>query len=102
MAVCDITGPLPEEPGEYDRIISTVSVRPIPASWLAALRPGGRLVTTTAGTGLIVTADKQADGGAVGQVQQDRAGFMATRHGDDYAPGLDELPPRRVTRTAMR
>jgi protein-L-isoaspartate O-methyltransferase len=39
MGVCDITGPLP---GSYDRIVSTVSVRPVPASWLAALRPGGR------------------------------------------------------------
>jgi protein-L-isoaspartate O-methyltransferase len=88
MAVCDITGLLP---GEFDRIISTVSVRPIPASWLEALRPGGRLVTTIAGTGLIVTADKLEDGGAVGQVTEDPAGFMATRHGEDYEPGLDEL-----------
>ena len=89
MAVCDITGPLP---GEYDRIVSTVSVRPIPTSWLAALRPGGRLVTTLANTGLIITADKTEDGGAVGRVEWDRAGFMATRHGEDYPDsGLDEL-----------
>ncbi|MFD5733866.1 protein-L-isoaspartate(D-aspartate) O-methyltransferase [Streptomyces sioyaensis] len=87
-AVCDITGPLP---GEYDRIVSTVSVRCVPASWLAALRPGGRLVTTIARTGLIVTADKSEDGGAVGRVALDAAGFMATRHGDDYPPGLDDL-----------
>ncbi|KNE80145.1 hypothetical protein AB0B04_32240 [Streptomyces xinghaiensis] len=26
-------------PGSYDRIVSMVAVRPIPASWLAALRP---------------------------------------------------------------
>ncbi|MEU1302773.1 protein-L-isoaspartate(D-aspartate) O-methyltransferase [Streptomyces shenzhenensis] len=81
MEVCDITGPLP---GEYDRIVSTVSVRPVPASWLRALRPGGRFVTTIAGTGLILTADKTADGGAVGRIEWDRAGFMRTRHGDDY------------------
>ncbi|MFJ8794088.1 protein-L-isoaspartate(D-aspartate) O-methyltransferase [Streptomyces sp. NPDC102462] len=81
MEVCDITGPLP---GEYDRIISTVSVRPVPVSWLRALRPGGRLVTTIAGTGLILTADKNADGGATGRIEWDRAGFMRTRHGDDY------------------
>ncbi|MER6571066.1 hypothetical protein ABT288_34035 [Streptomyces sp. NPDC001093] len=60
-----------------------MSVRPIPVSWLQALRPGGRLVTTIAGTGLTLTADKQADG-AVGQIECDRAGFMRTRHGDDY------------------
>ena len=59
----DATGTLP---GTYDRIIATVAVRPVPASWLAALRPGGRLVTTIAGTGLILTADKTDDGGAHG------------------------------------
>ncbi|GCB49245.1 protein-L-isoaspartate(D-aspartate) O-methyltransferase [Streptomyces sp. NL15-2K] len=87
-AVVDITGDLP---GAYDRIVSTVSVRPVPASWLAALRPGGRLVTTLAGTGLIVTADKTEDGGAVGRVEPDAAGFMRTRHGDDYERPTDEL-----------
>ncbi|MFJ8870556.1 protein-L-isoaspartate O-methyltransferase [Streptomyces sp. NPDC102473] len=81
MDVVDITGPLP---GTVDRIISTVSVRPIPTSWLDALKPGGRLVTVIAGTGLIVTADKTADGGAVGRIAPDPAGFMRTRHGDDY------------------
>ncbi|MFK0154628.1 protein-L-isoaspartate(D-aspartate) O-methyltransferase [Streptomyces sp. NPDC090493] len=87
-AVCDITGPLS---GEHDRIVSTVSVRTVPASWLAALRPGGRLVTTLAGTGLVVTADKTDDGGAVGRVEPDPAGFMRTRHGDDYERPTDEL-----------
>ncbi|MQT05147.1 protein-L-isoaspartate(D-aspartate) O-methyltransferase, partial [Streptomyces jumonjinensis] len=48
-AVCDITGELP---GRFDRIVSTVSVRPVPVSWLTALRPGGRLVTTITDTGL--------------------------------------------------
>jgi protein-L-isoaspartate O-methyltransferase len=86
MEACDITGPLP---GEYDRIVSTVSVRPVPVSWLQALRTGGRFVTTIAGTGLILTADKTADGGAVGQIEWDRAGFMRTRHGDDYAHPAD-------------
>jgi protein-L-isoaspartate O-methyltransferase len=86
VEVCDITGPLP---GEYDRIVSTVSVRTVPVSWLKALAPGGRLVTTLAGTGLIVVADKSEDGGAVGQVAPEPAGFMETRHGDDY----DDPPP---------
>ncbi|MFJ8142732.1 protein-L-isoaspartate(D-aspartate) O-methyltransferase [Streptomyces sp. NPDC096013] len=87
-AVADLTAHLP---GEYDRIVSTVSVRPVPASWLTALRPGGRLVTTLAGTGLIVTADKSEDGGATGRVTPDPAGFMRTRHGDDYDQDTDEL-----------
>lgn len=88
MRVCDITGPLP---GQYDRIVSTVSVRPVPATWLTALRPGGRLVTTIAGTGLILTADKTADGGAVGRIEWDRAGFMRTRHGSTYDQPVEAI-----------
>ncbi|MBQ0983504.1 protein-L-isoaspartate(D-aspartate) O-methyltransferase [Streptomyces sp. F63] len=89
----DATGPLP---GSYDRIVSMVAVRPVPASWLAALRPGGRLVTTLENMPVIVTADKSEDGGADGEVQWDRAGFMRARHGTDYphppglGPGLGE------------
>lgn len=80
-AVCDLTGELP---GRYDRIVSTVSVRPVPATWLRALNPGGRLVTTITGTGLILIADKTAYGGARGHITYDGASFMAPRHGDDY------------------
>jgi protein-L-isoaspartate O-methyltransferase len=65
LVACDATGPLP---GTYDRIVSMMSVAPIPASWLAALRPGGRLVTVLASTGLIVTADK-TPGGAAGRTE---------------------------------
>ncbi|QMU80553.1 protein-L-isoaspartate(D-aspartate) O-methyltransferase [Streptacidiphilus sp. PB12-B1b] len=83
LAVCDLTGPLP---GRYDRIVSTVGLPGVPASWLAALRDGGRLVTNLAGTGLVVTADKAPDGSARGRVTWERAGFMATRSGDDYPP----------------
>ncbi|MEW2634685.1 50S ribosomal protein L11 methyltransferase [Streptomyces sp. NPDC048389] len=86
LEALDATGPLP---GMYDRIVATVGVRPVPAGWLEALVPGGRLVTTLSGTTLIVTAEKQDDGSAVGQVEWDRAGFMQARAGDDYA---DTLP----------
>ena len=75
-----------ELPGAHDRIIATVSVRPVPPGWMTALRPGGRLVTTIAGTGLLVTADKADDGCAYGRVERDRAAFMATRSGPDYPP----------------
>jgi protein-L-isoaspartate O-methyltransferase len=85
VAVADATGPLP---GSYDRIVSMTSVAPIPASWLAALRPGGRLVTTLTGTGLIVTATKTPDGGAAGRTEWERAGFMHARTGPDYTPDL--------------
>ncbi|MFD8565171.1 hypothetical protein ACFV1N_48580 [Streptosporangium canum] len=84
----DATGPVP---GEYDRIVSMVSVRPIPASWLTALRPGGRLVTVIANTSLILTAAKTDDGGAEGQIEWDRAMFMPTRSGGAYPPGAREL-----------
>jgi protein-L-isoaspartate O-methyltransferase len=85
VTVADATGPLP---GIYDRIVSMTSVAPVPASWLAALRPGGRLVTTLAGTGLLVTANRTRDGGAKGQTEFYRAGFMEARTGPDYAPRL--------------
>jgi len=90
VTTADATGPLP---GTYDRIVSLVAVRPVPASWLAALRPGGRLVTTLANMPVIITADKTDDGGAIGQVEWDRAGFMRTRHGHDYPPGLTQRLP---------
>jgi protein-L-isoaspartate O-methyltransferase len=70
---CDPYGPLPES---YDRIASMVAVRPVPASWLTALRPGGRLVTPIAGTTLILTADKTPDGGAVGRTEWDRSDLL--------------------------
>jgi protein-L-isoaspartate O-methyltransferase len=80
IITCDATGPLP---GSYDRIVSMTSVRPVPASWLAALRPGGRLVTVIARTSLIITADKTSDEwAAVGQVEWDRAMFMSARPGN--------------------
>ncbi|MFE9069454.1 methyltransferase domain-containing protein, partial [Streptomyces violaceusniger] len=83
----DATGDLPYEPASFERIVATVSVRTIPESWLRVLCPGGRLVTTIAGTSLLVTAEKDEDGGATGRVEWDRAGFMHARHGDDYPPG---------------
>ncbi|MFF7789674.1 methyltransferase domain-containing protein [Streptomyces sp. NPDC007991] len=84
----DATGPLPARAGRFDRIVATVAVRSVPASWLTALCVGGRLVTTIAGTSLLVTAEKRPDGSAQGRVEWDRAGFMHARHGDDYRPGL--------------
>lgn len=90
LEVCDITGPLP---GRYDRIVSTVGLPGIPPGWLTALRPGGRLVTNLAGTGLVVAADVQPDGSATGRVTYERAGFMATRHGEDYP---QEQPTRHA------
>lgn len=84
----DATGALS---GTYDRIVAMVSMRPVPASWLSALRPGGRLVMVISGTSLILTANKlpEPDGPIVaeGHIEWDRAMFMITRHGEgDYPP----------------
>ncbi|MEU8876519.1 methyltransferase domain-containing protein [Streptomyces javensis] len=87
VVTCDVTGPLP---GDFDRIVSMVAL-PNLASVTAALRPGGRLVTTLARMSVIVTADKDADGCARGVVEWDRAGFMSTRTGADYPPGTEVL-----------
>ncbi|EFC80892.1 methyltransferase domain-containing protein [Parafrankia sp. EUN1f] len=80
VLTADATAPLP---GQYDRIISMMSVPSIPPGWLTALRPGGRLVTTIRGTWMILTATKTADG-VHGQIERDWAGFMSARSGPDY------------------
>ncbi|MEV4115962.1 protein-L-isoaspartate(D-aspartate) O-methyltransferase [Nonomuraea sp. NPDC049695] len=102
----DGTGPLP---GSYDRIVSMAGVRPIPSSWLAALRPGGRLVTTIAATPLILSAAKNAGGGADGHIGWDRGMFtaaevpgdprhelMPTTTGDSGRESLGRYPVARI------
>jgi protein-L-isoaspartate O-methyltransferase len=89
IEVADATGPLPA--ADYDRILATVSVRPVPGSWLDALRPGGRIVTTIAQTSLLLAADMGTDGVARGAVQADPASFMRTRRDTDYPPQLDDV-----------
>jgi hypothetical protein len=88
-AVCDLTQALPRQ---FDRIVSSVAVRPIPVSWLHALRPGRRLVTTIAGTRLVLIADKTADGGASGHIAHNGASFMAARQ----SPTIHQGGPRRL------
>ena len=90
LAACDAAGPLPGAVEGFDRIIATVAVRPIPVSWLTALRPSGRLVTTITGTNLILTADKTPDGGAIGRTEWDRTGFMSARQGPTYPAAMLE------------
>jgi protein-L-isoaspartate O-methyltransferase len=81
VLTADATGDLP---GSYDRIVPMVSMPAIPASWLAALRPGGRFVFSLTGGSVLITADKAPDGSAHGRVEYDRASFMAARHGPGY------------------
>lgn len=68
-------------PGDYDRIVPMASMPAIPASWLTALRPGGRFVFSLTGGSVLITADKTPDGGARGRVEYDCAAFMPARHG---------------------
>jgi protein-L-isoaspartate O-methyltransferase len=89
LEVADATGSLPDT--DYDRIIATVSVRPIPPAWLEALRTGGRIVTTIIGTSLLISAEKHADGIVRGRVQSDPATFMRTRRETDYPARLDHV-----------
>ncbi|TKK76058.1 methyltransferase domain-containing protein [Kribbella jiaozuonensis] len=89
LEVADATGSLPDT--DYDRIIATVSVRPIPPTWLEALRPGGKIVTTITGTSLLIDAEKHTDGITRGHVQPDPATFMRTRHETDYPARLDHV-----------
>lgn len=75
----DVTGDLP---AEFDRIVGTFSVPHVPASWVTALRPGGRVVVTLSDTGLILVLDKRDDGTLRGVTSWERAGFMPARHDD--------------------
>lgn len=79
----DATGPLD---WEGERIVAMVAVPAIPASWLTALKPGGRLAVNIAGTMITVTARKMPDGTGWGRVEFDRGGFMRTRGPDDFPP----------------
>ena len=73
-------------PGTYDRVVSTVALPPGPGlrPTLAALREGGRLVTTLARTSALFTGWKDETGEVVGRIERDWAGFMLARSGDDY------------------
>lgn len=89
IAAVDASRAVPE--GTYDRILATVSVRPLPKSWVEALAPGGRVVTTIAATSLLIVADKDPDGVVHGRVQDHAATFMRTRGGEDYPPRLHDV-----------
>jgi protein-L-isoaspartate O-methyltransferase len=80
----------------YDRVISTVSVREIPAPWLKQTRPGGLIVTPVSplfGGGAIARLTVGDDGTASGHFTRSSA-FMLLRQQryraapvDDYLPG---------------
>lgn len=83
IITADATGPLD---WEGDRIAAMVAVPGIPASWLASLKPDGRLAVSIAGTSVTIAARKLEDGGAWGRVELEPGGFMRTRGPGDYPP----------------
>ncbi|MER7780026.1 hypothetical protein ABTZ21_34375 [Streptomyces sp. NPDC096191] len=93
----DGTGPRPGKFGQFDRIVATVAVRTVPVGWLAGLRTGGRLVTSIAGTSLIITAEKRADGVAVGRVAWDLTAAAPPPARAGVLPGGPLLGCRSVT-----
>jgi protein-L-isoaspartate O-methyltransferase len=82
---------LPLPGGDYDRIVATVAPRPLPAGWLRALRPGGRLVARLAGTSMLLVVDLGRDGVARGAVHHDPACLTRVRHGADRPPRLHHV-----------
>jgi hypothetical protein len=82
ILACDATSDLP---GTFDRLVPMVSLPGIPASWLTALNPDGRLVFSLTGGSVLITARKTPDGGAAGRVEYERASFTAARHGPDLS-----------------
>lgn len=83
IITADATGPLD---WEGDRIAAMVAVPGIPASWLASLKPDGRLAVSIAGTSVTIAARKLEDGSAWGRVELEPGGFMRTRGPGDYPP----------------
>ncbi|MGQ0777487.1 MAG: methyltransferase domain-containing protein [Pseudonocardiales bacterium] len=62
----------------FDRIIATCGVSRIPPTWLAQVRPGGKILANL-GLGLILlTVDE--DGTATGRFDTEPAAFMRLRH----------------------
>ncbi|WP_019632515.1 methyltransferase domain-containing protein [Actinomadura atramentaria] len=94
MHVGDATTAIPD--GTYDAIVSTVPVNPVPAVWLAALQPGGRLVTPVLSTHLVLTVTAHGDGTATGSLDVLTAG---DRQG---VGAFTDVPPRAAATAADR
>lgn len=86
-------------PGRYDRIIGTTPMPAVPASWLTALRPGGRLVFWLDG-GVIITANTNPEGGADGQVEDDRSAIIMSVPACGEPPLMPDADQVTATRSA--
>ncbi len=85
-------------PAGYDRIIGTTPLPGLPPSWLAALRPGGRLVLWLH-CGVIITASTDPEGGAAGQVEHDRTAITMGLEIYDDPPPMPGTGPVTATRS---
>ncbi|MEV0281629.1 protein-L-isoaspartate(D-aspartate) O-methyltransferase [Streptomyces sp. NPDC050610] len=91
----------------YDRIIATASVRRVPPTWTARLRPGGVMVVPMKGAlagGMVARLTKLADGAAVGHILHTPAAFMPLRSdaGPPAQMPTDPHGPRRDTGLSAR
>ncbi|RJQ86675.1 hypothetical protein D5S19_11430, partial [Amycolatopsis panacis] len=95
-------GYAPDAP--YDRVISTASVRTIPAAWIGQTRPGGVLVVpwgSDYGDDALTRLVVAEDGSASGRCGADLA-FMRLRsqRRDFLEPSADQIGTAATTRTA--
>ncbi|MFE4519772.1 protein-L-isoaspartate(D-aspartate) O-methyltransferase [Kitasatospora sp. NPDC056783] len=78
----------------YDRIISTVSLRDIPAAWIAQTRPGGVIVSPVSplfGGGAIVRLTVDGEGAASGRFTRSSAFMMMRQQRYEGEPVEDYL-----------
>ncbi|MGC0423224.1 methyltransferase domain-containing protein [Embleya sp. AB8] len=89
MSAIDATRDLPED--GFDRAVAMFSTRTIPSTWLAAVRSGGIISTTLAGTSLhlrvVVTDATHAEG----RIASHEAQFMRVRSGPEDGSAMHRV-----------
>ncbi|MET7301429.1 methyltransferase domain-containing protein [Embleya sp. NPDC005575] len=89
MVAVDATQTLPDD--GFDRAVAMFSTRTIPSTWLAAVRSGGVISTTLAGTSLHVRVTVTDATHAQGRVVSDEARFMRARTGPEDGSALHRV-----------
>ncbi|MFI6981699.1 methyltransferase domain-containing protein [Embleya sp. NPDC050154] len=89
MTTIDATHALPED--GFDRAVAMFSTRTIPSTWLAAVRSGGVISTTLAGTSLHLRVTVTDATHAHGRVASHGARFMPVRSGPEDGSALHRV-----------
>ncbi|MFF7246464.1 hypothetical protein ACFZBU_21445 [Embleya sp. NPDC008237] len=89
MTTIDATQALPED--GFDRAVAMFSTRTIPSTWPAAVRSGGLISTTLAGTSLHLRVTVTDATHAQGRVVSHEARFMRVRTGPDDGSALHRV-----------